>query len=159
MPRTIHVFVQTAGPTDLEPDEPGRLAPRRSILIAQPDGPVRRALASVLRFDGYDVRETDSGAALLEGLGSAMLVPGASCPYDLVWARTRVGDSATPQVIDALGSVRWTNAVVLVTLLEATDGATPSLFVSLDQEVQEIVFARLLVRQLVTGAQVTPILH
>jgi DNA-binding NtrC family response regulator len=92
------------------------IAPRPTvrILLAEDDDEVRWALAEFLRTEGYEVVAVPDGKALLEHLGSAMLLEQRDAPPDIIITDVRMPGLTGMQLLESVRNRGWTTPVVLI---------------------------------------------
>lgn len=88
----------------------GELPPH--VLLAEDDGPMREMLAGLLRDDGYEVTEVDSGAQLIRALELA----GASkLQVELVITDVRMPGFSGLEVLEYMRFTGWSVPVIVMT--------------------------------------------
>lgn len=91
-----------------------RHAPPR-ILLAEDDHEMRRFLALVLRREGYEVVEAQTGAELLEVLADQLVRPAMRPPLDLVISDLRMPFLTGMSILRWLKSAAWATPFILMT--------------------------------------------
>ncbi len=88
---------------------------RKRILVAEDDTEMRRLIARVLRYEGYDIVEANSGSALLDALVDQMLLHTQAVPFDLVISDLRMPGLTGMDVLRWLRSEDWVLPYILIT--------------------------------------------
>jgi DNA-binding NtrC family response regulator len=97
---------------------PARLqrTPRRArILLVEDDTDMRALVGTVLRDDGHEVVEADSGVAMLRHMESALWTDGRRERFDVVLADVQMPDLTALEVMEALRYRQIETPIVLMT--------------------------------------------
>jgi DNA-binding NtrC family response regulator len=97
----------TAPPSPVEPS-------RARVLLAEDDDELRWALAELLRGSGYDVTPVANGKALLEHLGSALLMQQNPNPSDVIITDIRMPGLSGLQLLEGMRSQKGRIPVIVM---------------------------------------------
>jgi DNA-binding NtrC family response regulator len=120
--RKIHYRLKelnALGPKPAQPavpvSEPGA-SPRSRVrvLLAEDDDDLRWALSDLLKTDGFDVVAVADGRALLEHLGTAMLLEQRDAPPDIIISDIRMPGMTGMQLLECVRNRGWSTPVVLM---------------------------------------------
>lgn len=92
---------------------------RARVLLADDDKEMRLLLSSVLRKDGYEVVEAQTGTEALDLL-STSLAEGPSYRYDLIISDVRMPCLGGLDVLAGLRETNWVTPVILITAFGGT---------------------------------------
>ncbi len=84
------------------------------ILLAEDDEEIRRALESLLSFDGYEVRSVDNGGELMDYLSSWILGDTDEAPADLIITDIRMPGFNGLSILEGLRARGWTLPVIVM---------------------------------------------
>jgi len=84
------------------------------ILLAEDDEEIRRALESLLSFDGYDVRAVDNGGELMDYLSSWILGDTDEAPADVIITDIRMPGFNGLSILEGLRARGWTLPVIVI---------------------------------------------
>lgn len=108
-------YLQTCGVVAASAAEPVAVAEPTRILLADDDDDGRRALARLLRAEGYVVTEAATGNDLLAYLGLASSAGGLFTPPDVIVSDVWMPGPTGLDVLAALSQSDWRIPVVLMT--------------------------------------------
>lgn len=103
---------------DVTEDVPPRLqrGPRRArILLVEDDSDMRALVASVLREDGYEIVEADSGVAMLRHIECALWADDKREHFDVVLSDVQMPDLTALEVMEALRYRQIETPIILMT--------------------------------------------
>jgi CheY-like chemotaxis protein len=93
----------------------GARGPRSArILLAEDDEEIRRALASLLSFDGYQVLAVDNGGELMDCLSGWILGDTDEAPADVIITDIRMPGFNGLSIVEGLRARGWTLPVIVI---------------------------------------------
>jgi CheY-like chemotaxis protein len=107
--------IETAVRHEVGNREPGAAPPR--VLVADDDGDVRRMVSAALKMDGFRVMEVDSGDALFDGLGAALIGDGHG-PFDVVVSDIRMPGFTGLDALASVGRLAMRTPMVLISAFD-----------------------------------------
>jgi DNA-binding response OmpR family regulator len=110
MSRTIETMRYEAGTFDPP-------APPPRVIVADDDADVRRLVSAALQMDGFRVIEVDSGDALVDGIGTALLGDGQG-PFDVVVTDIRMPGFTGLDVLACAGCLAVRTPMVLISAFD-----------------------------------------
>jgi CheY-like chemotaxis protein len=91
------------------------------VLVAEDDDELRGSLCDVLRRAGYDAVGAPDGRAVLEHLGSAMLLEQRDAPPDVILADVRMPGMTGVELLASVRDRGWTTPVLLMSAFGEAD--------------------------------------
>lgn len=93
----------------------GARGPRSArILLAEDDEEIRRALESLLSFDGYEVLAVDNGGELMDYLSSWILGDTDEAPADVIITDIRMPGFNGLSILEGMRARGWTLPVIVI---------------------------------------------
>jgi len=105
------------------PDVRAEQRPAR-VVLAEDDVELRRLLAAILRFDGYEVVEIENGVQCVDYIQSWVLGNGAQSPPDLIISDIRLPGSTGLALLKMVRSLGLSTPVILTTAFGAPETHT-----------------------------------